>query len=744
MHHLVYCKLDVIRFAVTSSFTKLTWVSMKSHLALNNIFNNPTCLAGNKRGGIDMKDYSVDKIRNVCLLGHGGAGKTTLAEAMLYDAKATDRFGSVVSGNTVMDYDPEEVKRQISTGTSLAPIEWNGHKINVIDTPGYFDFIGEMREGLRVADGAIILASAKDGVEVGTEKAWDEVSERKIPRMVFISKIDEENSDFFKVFDQLHDKFGKNIIAFEIPIMEKGAFAGIVNISTMKAKRFSEKAFVDVDIPSDMQSSVEKYREGIIEAVAETDEDLMEKYFAGEAFTDEEILSGLQSGIKSGDIIPVFCGSAVNHAGIKLLMDAVIQYIPAYSEKGSIIANKPDSDDKVELKTENNETLSALVFKTIVDPFVGKISYIKVMSGVLKSDTTVYNVKKDKSEKVAQLFLIKGKQQINTSQLVTGDIGAVAKLAVTETNDTLCAKEKPVVLNGINFPAPMLSMAVLPKTKGDEEKISSGLTRLMEEDPTFKVELNTETKQILIYGIGDQHIDLVLSKLRAKFKVDVELADPKIPYRETITKKVKIEGKHKKQSGGHGQFGDVWIEFEPGPTEDLVFEEKIFGGSVPKQYFPAVEKGLRESIAKGVLAGYPVVNLKATLLDGKYHPVDSSEMAFKIAASLAYKEGVMQAGPILLEPISRVEVLVPDNYMGDIIGDLNKRRGRILGMNPVAGGLQQVVAEVPESEMFKYATDLRSLTQGRGSYTIRFERYEGAPSQIAEKIIAESKKEQEE
>ncbi|MBP7175231.1 MAG: elongation factor G [Thermoclostridium sp.] len=690
-----------------------------------------------------MKEYSVDKIRNICLLGHGGAGKTTLAEAMLFDAKATDRFGSVVSGNTVMDYDPEEVKRQISTGTSLAPVEWDGYKVNIIDTPGYFDFIGEMREGLRVADGALILASAKDGVQVGTEKAWEEASNQKLAKLFFISKIDEENSDFFKVFDQLQDKFGTHVIAFELPIIENGAFAGIVNVATMKAKRFSGKDFVDTDIPASMKASVDKYHEGISEAVAETDEELMEKYFSGEAFTQEEILKGLASGIKSGEIAPVFCGSAVNHAGIKFLLDAIVQYVPAYNERGAVIASVPGKEETIQLKPDNNEALSVLVFKTIVDPFVGKISYIKVMSGVLKSDSTVYNVNNDKTERIAQLFLIKGKQQINTTQLVTGDIGAVAKLVVTETNDTLAAKEKPLILPAIQFPVPMLSMAVLPKTKGDEEKISSGLTRLMDEDPTFKVELNPETKQTLIYGIGDQHLDLILSKLKAKFKVEVELCNPKIPYRETIRKKVKVEGKHKKQSGGHGQFGDIWVEFEPGPTEDLIFEEKIFGGAVPKQYFPAVEKGLRESIVKGVLAGYPVVHLKATLVDGKYHPVDSSEMAFKIAASLAYKEGVQQAGPVLLEPISHVEVLVPDSYMGDIIGDMNKRRGRILGMNPTAGGMQQVVAEVPEAEMFKYATDLRSMTQARGSYTIRFERYEEAPQNVAEKVIAEARKDKE-
>lgn len=690
-----------------------------------------------------MKEYSVDKIRNVCLLGHGGVGKTTLAEAMLFNAKATDRFGSVVSGNTVMDYDPEEIRRKISTNTSLAPLEWQGNKVNIIDTPGYFDFVGEMKQGIRVSDGVIILVSAKDGVQVGTEKAWDEATSLKLPKLFFISKIDEEHSDYFKVFEQLQEKFGKNVIVYELPIMENGAFAGVVNVATMKAYRFKGNDLVESEIPSSMADTVEKYREGVLEAVAETDEELLDKYFSGESFTDEEILKGLKSGIKSGDISPVLCGSANSHAGVKLLLDAVVNYIPAFCEKGKFTVKKPNSDDTMEISADPKEALSALVFKTIVDPFVGKISYVKVMSGVLNSDSTVYNVKKDKTEKIAQLFILKGKQQINTDKLVTGDIGAVAKLTVTETNDTLCTKEKPVILPEIVFPMPMLSMAVKPKTKGDEEKISAGLTRLMEEDPTFRVEQNVETKQTIIYGIGDQHLDLILSKLKAKFKVEVDLVKPKIAYRETIKKKVKVEGKHKKQSGGHGQYADVWIEFEPGPTEDLVFEEKIFGGAVPKQFFPAVEKGLRESIQKGVLAGYPVVNLKATLVDGKYHPVDSSEMAFKIAANLAYKEGLPQANPVLLEPIVRVEVIVPDSYMGDIIGDLNKRRGRILGMNPYQGGMQQVIAEVPEAEMFGYATDLRSLTQDRGSFTMKFERYEEVPANVAEKVIEEARKEKE-
>ena len=502
---------------------------------------------------------------------------------------------------------------------------------------------------------------------------------------------------------------------------------------------------IDAEIPDSMNDIIETYREGIMEAVAETDEDLMEKFFSGEKFTEDELKMGLKKGFVEGEIAPVFCGSAINNAGVRLLLDAICKYMPAHSEKTDIKATEIATGNQVTIKPNNDQPFSALVFKSVVDPFVGKISYIKVISGVLKSDSVIYNADKDKTEKIGQLFLIKGKQQINTKSLVTGDIGAVAKLQVTETNDTLCDKIKPIKLKEIVFPEPSLTLAVKPKAKGDEEKISSGLHRLVEEDPTFFVEINQETHELLISGVGEQHLDIIVSKLKAKFKVEVELTPPKVPFRETIRKKVKVEGKHKKQSGGHGQYGDVWIEFEPNPeTEELVFEEKVFGGAVPKQFFPAVEKGLRESVVKGVLAGYPVVNLKATLVDGKYHPVDSSEMAFKIAAHLAYKEGLKQAGPTLLEPIGHVEVYVPDSYMGDIIGDLNKRRGRILGMNPQQGGVQQVVAEVPLSEMFKYATDLRSMTQARGSFKMSFERYEEAPSHVAEKVISEAKKEAEE
>ncbi|NLU31611.1 MAG: elongation factor G [Clostridiaceae bacterium] len=688
-----------------------------------------------------MKDYSAEKVRNVCLLGHGGAGKTTLAEAMLFITGATDRFGSVVDGNTVMDFDSEEIKRKISISTSLAPVEWKGMKINIIDTPGYFDFAGEMIEGLSVADGAAILVGAKDGLQVGTEKAWDAVEQKKIPRMFVISKLDEENSDFSKVFNELQDKFGKSIIAIQIPLVENGKITGIIDVPRMKAITLNGKDIQEKDVPDNLKDEAESYREGIFEAVAETSEELMDKYFSGEPFTEEEVAKGIKMGVKSGDIAPVLCASAVQKLGIHLFMDTVANLFPAHCEKETIKARNAANGEPVELKTSDSEILAVRVFKTIVDPFVGKISFVKVISGSLSSDTTVYNPKKDKMEKIGNLFIMKGKQQINTTKLSCGDIGAVAKLTVTATNDTLCTKDKPVILDEIDFPEPMLGMAVVPKAKGDEEKISTGLQRLLEEDPTFKMELNAETKQTLIYGLGDQHLDVITSKLKNKFKVDVDLINPKVPYRETIRKKVKVEGKHKKQSGGHGQFGVVVIEFEPGEAEDLTFEEKIFGGAVPKQYFPAIEKGLRESMQKGVLAGYPVVNLKATLVDGKYHEVDSSEMSFKIAASLAYKEGMKQASPVLLEPICRVEVLVPDSYMGDIIGDLNKRRGRVLGMNPHGHGIQQVVAEVPMAEMSRYATDLRSITQGRGSYTMKFERYEEAPPNVAEKVIAESARE---
>jgi len=691
------------------------------------------------KGGIGMKDFTSDKIRNVCLVSHGGAGKTTLAEAMLFNSGVLERFGRVEDGTTTSDFDPEEIKRKNSISTSICPCEWKEHKINVIDTPGYFDFVGEVKQGIRVADSAVIVVSAKSGVEVGTEKAWTYANQHNLPKMFFVNGIDDENADFFKVLDQLVNTFGKNIVACEIPIKESGKFIGYANIATMTARKFDNDKLVDIDFPENLKSKAEEIRAALIEAVAETSEELMTKYFDGIEFTEEEIFKGLHDGIKDGSLIPVFSGSALLNRGVKSLMDAIVKLAPSPVEAGPIKATKHKSDTQVEFKVEQDAPLSALVFKTIADPFVGKISMIRVFSGVLKSDSVVYNTSTEKTEKISQLFLLRGKKQIPVSMLVAGDIGAVAKLQNVNTNDTLCNQANAVVLDKIEFPEPVISMAVEPKTKGDEEKISAGLHKLQDEDPTFKVSLNAETHQTIISGIGEVHLDVIVSKLKTKFGVSVSLSEPMIPYRETIKKKVKVEGKHKKQSGGHGQYGHVWIEFEPGEKEGLTFEEKIFGGAVPKQYFPAVEKGLLESMKKGVLAGYPVLNLKATLVDGSYHSVDSSEMAFKIAANLAYKKGMVQASPVLLEPILHVEVSVPDSYMGDIIGDLNKRRGRVLGMNPVEGGMQQVIAEVPQAEMSKYATDLTSMTQGRGSFKFWFERYEEAPPNVSQKVIEQSK-----
>lgn len=687
-----------------------------------------------------MREYTVDKLRNVCLMSHGGAGKTTLAEAMLFNTGVLDRFGRVLDGTTTTDYDPEEIKRKISISTAIAPCEWKDSKINIIDTPGYFDFVGEVKQGIRVADSSVILIPAKGGVAVGTEKAWTYAKEQGIAKILFVSKMDEENANFFEVLGQLTGVFGKGVIAFQLPIVEGEKFVGFVDVLNMTAKKFDRDKLVDTAIPAGLNDRISEIKDALNEAIAETDEELMEKFFGGEEYTAEDIAKGLRLGIADGSIVPVFCGSALNNQGVQQLMDAIIQYLPAPNAKPVIKAKRPGADTVVELKAAAEESMSALVFKTIADPFVGKISIFRVYSGTFKSDSTVLNTTTEKTEKTAQVFALRGKKQLPVDKLIAGDIGAVAKLQYTNTNDTLCDQAKPVVLDRIEFPEPALSLAVEPKAKGDEEKIGTGLNRLQDEDPTFKVSLNTETHQTVISGVGEQHLDVIVSKLKAKFGVSVNLIDPKVPYRETIKKKVKVEGKHKKQSGGHGQYGHVWIEFEHGDAEDLVFEEKIFGGSVPKQYHPAVEKGLREAIPHGVLAGYPVVGLKATLVDGSYHDVDSSEMAFKIAARLAYKKGLPLATPVLLEPVSHVEVYIPDNYMGDIIGDLNKRRGRILGMNPQDGGLQQVVADVPSAEMFKYANDLRSMTQGRGWFRQSFDRYEEAPGNVAQKVIEEAKK----
>ncbi len=683
-----------------------------------------------------MKNYGAQFLRNVALMSHGGAGKTSLAEAMLFTVKATSRLGRVDDGTSILDYDPEEVRRQITINTAIAPIEWSNHKINVLDTPGYFDFVGEVIAAGRVADSALIVVCASSGVEVGTEKAWEYADAAELPRMIFINKMDRENADFDKVVDQLREFFGPKVVPVQLPMGNAQDFSGIIDL--VKGKAFGKDG-KEMAIPGDLQDAVDAARDALMEAVSVADDELMMKYLEGEPLTDEEIGEALRLGTKSGDVVPVFCGSAAQGAGINLLLDHIVSCAPSPVER------KAEGTLKGEAITVNTDdaALCAQVFKTMADPYVGKLTLFRVFSGTIKSDSTVFNTRSGKDERIGQLFVIKGKEQIAVTQIGPGDIGAVAKLQDTNTNDTLATKDRPVQLKPIDFPAPSMTMAAAPKAKGDEDKISSGLTRLAEEDPTFKVEKSSETGQTLISGMGDLHLEVMCSRLKSKFGADVELTNPIVPYREAIRGKAKVEGKHKKQSGGRGQYGHVWLELapaDPDQEERLRFVDAIFGGAVPRQYIPAVEKGLLEIIDEGVLAGYPVEKIKVTLLDGSYHAVDSSEMAFKIATHLAFKKGFMEANPILLEPIMNVEVRVPEAFMGDVMGDMNKKRGRIMGMEP-AGQMQVIKAQAPMAEMFRYAIDLRSMTQGRGSFTMEFSHYEEVPAQIAEHIIAESKKE---
>lgn len=690
----------------------------------------------NIKGGIFMKDYKSENLRNVSLFGHGGSGKTTIAEAMLFNTGVLDRFGKVEDGTTATDFDPEEVKRKISISAATAPCEWKENRINVIDTPGYFDFVGEVVASLKVVDGAIIAVDSTSGVEVGAEKAWDFVNEGKKACMFFVNKLDRENASFSKVVEQLREVFGNKVVPFTLPIGAEAGFKGVVDIIDMKAKTREGNKTVEGDIPADLKDQVEEYRNMIIESAAQTDEVLMEKFFGGEELTKEEIIKGLRLGVVGGDVVPVLCGAASKNIGMDVLMDTVLNYMPSPVEAAAPEALNVKSGQKVKVALDVNAPFSAQVYKTVADPFVGKISMFKVMSGKLTADMEVYNSNKEKKEKLSNLFLMRGKKQVNMDKLIAGEIAAVAKLQFTTTGDTLCDVNNPVMFEPTVFPAPSISMAIEPKAKGDEDKIGTGLQRLVEEDPTLKVEKNVETKQTLISGMGEQHLEVVTKKLHNKFGVEVVLKDPKIPFRETIKKSAKAEGKHKKQSGGHGQYGHVWVEFEPilDASADFEFVDNIVGGVVPRQYIPAVEKGLRECMEEGVLAGFPVVNVRCKLYDGSFHPVDSAEMPFKIAAALAYKKGMASATPVLLEPIYHVEVLVPDEYMGDIIGDLNKKRGRILGMEP-SGKLQKVSAEAPLAEMFKYATDLRSMTQARGNFSMTFSRYEEVPAMAAQKII---------
>ena len=683
--------------------------------------------------------YSVQNIRNLCLLGHSGSGKTALTESLLYITGTIDRMGRVADGNTVCDYDPEEIKRQISLTTAVAPIDYKGCRINVLDTPGAFDFTGEVVAALRAADAAIIVCSAKDGVSVGLEKAWKYCEERNMPRFIYISKTDEDNSDYNATFEALREHFGKKIAPVVVPIWNADKkVTGIIDVLNKRAYEMQNLKRVEIEVPADKADVIAEFNDSLKESVAETSEEFMEKFFGGEDFTYAEMIQGLRAGVRDLSLFPVLCGSAVNCMGSLMLMDNIVDLLPNPAEGNHHKATTQDGETE-EFVVSPGGVPTAFVFKTVSDQY-GKYSFVKVLSGTITPDMAVVNARTGATEKLGRLYSMRGKKATEVKELACGDIGAIAKMDKVKTGDTLCDARKVVALKNIPFAEPGYSVAIAPKTRGQEDKIAQGLNRLNEEDPSFSFANNAETHQMVLHAAGDMQVDVLVSKLKSRFNVEAELSTARVPYREKIRKTVQKQGRHKKQSGGSGQFGDVWIRFEPNfDEEDLVFAEEVFGGSVPKNFFPAVEKGLREACAHGPLAGYPVVNLKAVLYDGSYHPVDSSEIAFKTAAQLAYKAALIEGNPVIMEPIGELKVTVPDSYMGDVIGDLNKRRGRVMGMNPTDGGEQIIEAEVPMAEMSTYTIDLRSMTQGRGSFTFSFVRYEDAPANVQQKIVEEAK-----
>ena len=683
--------------------------------------------------------YSVQNIRNVCLLGHGGSGKTALAESLLYMTGAIDRMGKAADGNTVCDYDPEEIKRQISISLAVAPLEFKGCKINVLDTPGSFDFSGEVMEALRAADAAIIVCSAKDGISVGLEKAWKYCEERNMPRFIYISKTDEENADYNATFDALRAKYGNKIAPVVVPIWDEDKkIIGIIDVMNKRAYEMRDGKREEIEIPEGKEDVVTQFNDALKESVAETSEAFMDKFFSGEDFTYAEMIQGLRQGVRELSLFPVLCGSAVNTMGSLMLLDYISELLPTPMEGNYHKATRQDGETE-EFVVSPGGVPTAFVFKTVADQY-GKYSYVKVLSGVIKPNMSLVNATTGETEKLGRIYIMRGKKATETDELGVGDIGAIGKMEKVRTGDTLCDPRKIVALKQIPFAEPCYSVAIAPKTKGQDDKVAQGLYRLNEEDPSFSVVNNAETHQMVLYAAGDIQVDVLVAKLKSRFNVEAELKAPRVPYREKIRKTVQKQGRHKKQTGGSGQFGDVWIRFEPNPeVEQMVFAEEVFGGSVPKNFFPAVEKGLKEACVHGPLAGYPVVNLKAVLYDGSYHPVDSSEIAFKTAAQLAYKAAMPEANPVLLEPVGELKVVVPDSYMGDVIGDLNKRRGRVMGMNPTGDGEQEIEAEVPMAEMTSYAIDLRAMTQSRGSYTFHFVRYEDCPPAAQEKAIAAAK-----
>ncbi len=691
-----------------------------------------------------MKVYRTDEIRNVVLLGHGGSGKTSLAEAMAYVSGATSRMGKIADGNTISDFDKEEQKREFSISTSLIPIEWEKAKINILDTPGYFDFVGEVEEAVSAADAAVIVVSGKAGVEVGTEKAWELCDKYKLPRMVYVTEMDLDDASFRQVVQDLTERYGKVIAPHFQPIRENEKLVGYVNVIKNAARRYTGVGQrEECEIPEYCKPNLEIYRDKLLEAVAETSEAFMERYFEGDEFSVEEIRSAMRTEVMDGDIVPVAMGSNIQAQGVANLLSDIVRFFPSPDSRSCAGINRK-TNEIFEGNYDFAKAKSAYVFKTMVDPFIGKYSFVKVCSGVLKGDDILYNGDSDAEAKLGKIYTMVGNKPTEVSELFAGDIGAIAKLANTKTGDTLSTKNTPVMYGKTEYSKPYTYMKYVCNNKGDEDKVSQALQKMMAEDVTLKTVNDSENRQTLLYGMGDQHLEITASKLAARYKCEIRLETPKVAFRETIKKKSDVDSKYKKQSGGHGQYGHVKMRFEAsGDLETpYVFEEEVVGGAVPKNYFPAVEKGLQEAVVKGPLAGYPVVGVKAVLYDGSYHPVDSSEMAFKTATVQAFKKGFMEASPVLLEPIASLTVTIPDDYTGDIMGDLNKRRGRVLGMNPVSGGRQEIVADIPMTGLFGYCTVLRSMTGGRGVYSYEFARYEQAPSDVQEAEIAKRAKEE--
>ena len=684
-----------------------------------------------------MNIYTTDKIRNVVLLGHGGSGKTSLAEAMAYLSGITSRLGKVEDGNTVSDYGKEEQKRKISISTSVIPVEWSGYKINIIDSPGFFDFAGEVEEAISAAGAAVIVVNGKSGVEVGTQRAWELCEKYKLPRMIYVSNMDVDNASFRQVVEDMTNMFGKKMAPFHLPIRENEKFVGYINVVTETGNRWQGKEVTECEIPEYNKANLQLCRDTLMEAVAETSEEMMERYFGGETFSEAEIRAAMRTNVCDGSIMPMTMGSNVLCQGMYTLLDDIIKYFPS-PENREVAGINMKTNEIYHADYDFSKAKSAYVWKTIVDPFIGKYSLIKVNSGVLKTDDVIYNVDKDVEEKIGKLYVMQGGRAIEVKELHAGDLGALAKLTGARTGNSLSTKATTIKFGKWEMPTPYTYMRYNPKNKGDVDKISQALQKISHEDMTMKYVNDSENRQMLLYGMGDLHLEVIASKLLNEYKVEVELTRPKVAFRETIRKKSDVEYKYKKQSGGHGQYGHVKMRFEPLGTldETYVFDQEVVGGAVPKNYYPAVEKGIQESVLKGPLAAYPVVGVKAILYDGSYHAVDSSEMAFKTAAIQAFKKGFMEAGPVLLEPIASVKVTVPDAYTGDIMGDLNKRRGRVLGMNPAPGGKQIIEADVPMMGMFGYCTDLRSMTGGRGEFEYAFARYEQAPSDVQEKEVA--------